>query len=172
MKKLLLICGLLSAMFTTTEIRAQVKVNINIDLQPDWGPYGYDYVNYYYLPDIEMYYCVSKRQYVYFNGGRWIWANSLPSHYRNYDLHRGYKVIINEDNPWRHYDKHKVNYKKYKNHYGKQEIRKNHPSKAKGNNGNGNGNHHDKGNSNKGKPGKVGGQGHGGGGHKGGKGGH
>ena len=37
---------------------AQVKVgvNINIGSQPEWGPRGYDYVEYYYLPDIEMYY--------------------------------------------------------------------------------------------------------------------
>jgi hypothetical protein len=46
---------------------AQVRVNINIGSQPVWGPVGYDHVDYYYLPDIETYYYVPTRQFVYFN---------------------------------------------------------------------------------------------------------
>ena len=31
---------------------AQVSVNVsfNVDAQPEWGPAGYDHVNYYYMP--------------------------------------------------------------------------------------------------------------------------
>jgi hypothetical protein len=50
-----------------TPASAQVRVNINIGSQPVWGPVGYDHVDYYYLPDIETYYYVPTRQFVYFN---------------------------------------------------------------------------------------------------------
>jgi hypothetical protein len=99
MKKLFLIFALfIGAMLYKAE--AQLHVNINIGNQPVWGPVGYDYVDYYYLPDLDVYYNVPRQQFVYFDFGRWIFAASLPSRFGRYDLFNTYKVVINERNPW------------------------------------------------------------------------
>ena len=106
-------------------VSAQVSVNINLGAQPVWGPVGYDYVEYYYLPDIETYYYVPKRQYVYLSNGRWIHSAYLPNRYRTYNLYSGYKVVINEPRPYLHFTNHKVVYAKYKGNNGRQVIIKN-----------------------------------------------
>lgn len=129
MKKLMVVWGLLVSMLFSPQLNAQVNVNININSQPVWGPVGYDYVEYYYLPDIEVYYSVVHRKYIYFSGGRWIWVTALPASYRNYNIYKGYKVVINQPEPYKHFETHKVKYAKYKNYHGKQTIIKN--SKAK-----------------------------------------
>ena len=104
---------------------AQVSVNINIGSQPTWGPVGYDYVEYYYLPDIETYYYVPKRQFVYLSNGRWVFVTSLPARYRSYNLYNGYKVVINEPRPYLKFKTHKVTYAKYKGNNGRQVIIRN-----------------------------------------------
>jgi hypothetical protein len=55
------------------------------------GTVGYDYVEYYYLPDIETYYYVPKHQFVYLSNGKWIFATSLPSRYSSYNLYSDIK---------------------------------------------------------------------------------
>src|SRR5688572_22957233 len=120
MKKIILSLTLL--LFTGTFIntlKAQVNVNININSQPAWGPRGYDYVEYYYLPDIESYYYVPRGQFVYLSGGNWVFSAHLPAAHRHYDLYRGYKVVVNEPRAYRYYGRHKVKYAKYKSHHGK-----------------------------------------------------
>ena len=89
---------------------AQVNVNVNIGTQPVWGPVGYDYAEYYYLPDIESYYYVPKRQFIYLKGKNWVFARSLPGAHAHFDVYRGYTVVINKHNPYLH---HAVYYKKY-----------------------------------------------------------
>jgi hypothetical protein len=90
---------------------AQVNVNVNIGVQPLWGPVGYDYVEYYYLPDIEAYYWVPRHEFVYMDGGRWIFARNLPPRYKSYDLYGGYKVVVNEPKPYMHFEQDRVKYK-------------------------------------------------------------
>jgi len=99
MKKIFL-SALLLLSISMYKAEAQVSVNINIGSQPLWGPAGYDYVNYYYLPDLDMYYDVPRGMFVYFNSGRWVFAASLPARYRNYNLYNCYKVVINDRDPW------------------------------------------------------------------------
>ena len=117
MKKAISLLALItsSALFTTTAV-AQVNVSINIGTQPVWGPVGYDYAEYYYLPDIEAYYNVPKRQFIYLQGKNWVFAGALPGAYANFDLYRGYKVVINEPRPYLH---HEVYYKKYYSYRGR-----------------------------------------------------
>ncbi len=105
---------------TYTPLRAQI--NINISSQPLWGPVGYDRVDYYYLPDVESYYSVPKKQFVYLNNGNWVFNNALPANYSNYNLYNGYKVVVNGDRPYQNFKTHKVNYAKYKNSGGKQKA--------------------------------------------------
>lgn len=104
---------------------AQVAVNVNIGAQPVWGPIGYNYVEYYYLPDIEAYYYVPSRRFIYSNNGRWIFATTLPYRYRGYNIYSGYKVVINEPRPYLRFGAHKIKYAKYKGNNGKQVIIKN-----------------------------------------------
>jgi hypothetical protein len=71
----------------------------NIHLQPAWGPAGYDYVDYYYLPDIETYYCVKEHQYIYYTNFHWVFSK-YPPRYREIDLYNCYKVVVNQQKPY------------------------------------------------------------------------
>ena len=125
MKKIILIAALIlgsTAYINNAAAQVKINVNVNIGSQPSWGPAGYDYVQYYYMPDINVYYHVPTRQYVYLNRGRWIFAASLPVSCRNYDVYRGYKVVVNEPKAYLHNNVHKVTYVKYKGYKGRQVI--------------------------------------------------
>ncbi|HJS56329.1 MAG TPA: hypothetical protein VJ765_17375 [Chitinophagaceae bacterium] len=161
MKRVIFISIMSAACLLYKPVAAQVSVNINIGAQPVWGPVGYDYVEYYYIPDIEVYYYVPSRKYIYLSNGRWIFATTLPYRHRGYNIYSGYKVVINEPRPYLRFTTHKVVYAKYKGNNGRQGIIKNsnnpkyyvvkgHPKystkgnkgagnpKAKGNHGSGN----------------------------------
>lgn len=125
MKKTILILLVIAGCLTQRSATAQVAVNLNIGAQPVWGPVGYNYVEYYYMPDIEAYYYVPSRQFIYSTNGRWIFAKSLPYRHRGYNIYNGYKVVINEPRPYLHFTTHKVKYAKYKGNSGRQVIIKN-----------------------------------------------
>jgi hypothetical protein len=99
---------------------AQINVNINLGAQPQWGPSGYNQADYYYLPDIETYYYVPKKQFIYLNNGQWAFNNSLPSRYSGYNLYNGYKVVLNTPKPYLHFKDHKIKYAKFKGVKGRQ----------------------------------------------------
>src|SRR6185436_8892941 len=68
MKKLLIVTVFFAACFMNSQnASAQVRVNVNVNIgdQPRWRVAGYDYVEYYYLPDIETYYYVPSHQFIY-----------------------------------------------------------------------------------------------------------
>jgi len=133
---------------TASSMQAQVSVNVNIGTPPpvvvasprvvvasppDWGPVGYDNMEYYYLPDIQVYYDIRLSQYIYLSGGSWIRSRSLPSYCRNYNLYNGYKVVLTDyhgKTPYVYFNAHKVKY--YKGYKGKpQKIRRDyHPNNA------------------------------------------
>ena len=116
MKKILLITGIfLGAFCYKTE--AQLRFNVNIGLQPAWGPTGYDYVNYYYLPDLGVYYDVPRGSFVYFDMGRWNYAPVLPAWFGNYDLYHSYKVVVNDRNPWLRNNYYRAQYDNYRGRY-------------------------------------------------------
>ncbi len=119
---------LLSASST---LYAQVHVNIgfNIGTQPAWGPTGYDYVDYYYLPDIDVYYSVPQHRYYYNNRGRWISSAYLPSRFHNYNFYNSYKVVLNEREPWRNDQANREKYSSYRGRSGQQSIRDSRDSK-------------------------------------------
>lgn len=125
MKKAILIFLIAAGCLVQRSATAQVSVNINIGAQPVWGPVGYDYVEYYYMPDIEAYYYVPSRQFIYLSNGRWMFASSLPYRFRTYNIYTGYKVVINSPRPYLHFNTHKVKYAKYKGNNGRQVIIKN-----------------------------------------------
>ena len=122
MKKLFFLILFAVSGFLPLQSPAQIGVNINIGAQPLWGPVGYDHVDYYYLPDIESYYYVPRRQFVYLDNGAWVFRSSLPSRYSNYDLYNGYKVVINSPRPYLHFKEQKIKYAKYKSNRGQAVI--------------------------------------------------
>jgi hypothetical protein len=114
MKKLLIALFLLTGMMATKEAKAQVSVNINIGNQPAWGPVGYDYVNFYYLPEINCYYDVMRGQFICLSGPRWVYMRSLPPRYRSYNLYNTYKVVVNQPSPYRYNSTHVREYARYR----------------------------------------------------------
>jgi hypothetical protein len=149
MKKALLLLLIAFGCLSQQNADAQIRINANINIgsQPLWGPVGYDYVDYYYMPDIDVYYHVPRRQFIYLDGGRWIFAASLPGRYRGYNLYTSPKIVINEPRPYLRADVYRV---KYKNWKGPKQIvirdsdddrYRNHPGRGNGNGrGNGKGN--------------------------------
>ena len=151
--------------FASNSINAQISVNVNLGLQPSWGPVGYSSVNYYYLPDVQAYYDIRATQFIFLSNGVWIRSSNLPRQYRNYDLDRGYKVVLNDyhgSRPYANYRYDRVKY--YKGYKGRPQQSIGHGNRGNYNNhdngnhngnenhGNGNGNHgnHGKGNHGKG----------------------
>jgi len=134
---------------------AQVSVNVNIGNQPAWGPVGHGRADYYYLPDIDSYYYVPNRQFIYQEGRDWVFATGLPYRYRNYDLYRGYKVVVNEPRPYLRHKMYRQQYGHYRgirgqrnnrDHYGERnDYRNNRGYEARGDDGYGRGNKHGRG---------------------------
>lgn len=116
MKKTLFSTVLILSCVLIKPADAQVQVNLGVNLgaQPDWGPVGYETVNYYYIPDIDAYYDVPARQYVYFNNNSWIRSSSLPPAYSNFNIYNGYKVVVNRPKPWTNHNFYKTKYVGYK----------------------------------------------------------
>lgn len=123
MKKLVYLSFVFLGIGFANLAQAQINVNINIGSQPLWGPVGYDYARYYYMPEIDVYYDVIHRRYTYFQGNRWITKSKLPGRYRNHNLFRTYKVVINDSNPWRSHRIHRNSYARYQHNYSQSVLR-------------------------------------------------
>ena len=125
MKKIIFIAALLLSVFVFETVHAQITVGFksNVGLQPVWGPVGYDHVEYYYMPDIDAYYNVPNRQYIYMQNGRWMFTPALPVRLRNFDLNSGYKVVINEAKPYRNAAMNRKKYVSYKGRMDQEIIR-------------------------------------------------
>ena len=109
----LILIGLLFSL--SASVNAQVTVNVNLGTQPQWGPVGYTQVRYYYLPDVQAYYDISTKKFIYLDHGNWIHRTYLPSRYSGYDLYGGHKVVLKSyrgNTPFIYYDQHKEKYVK------------------------------------------------------------
>lgn len=113
------------AFVNTSNAQVKVGMNINIADQPEWGPAGYNYAEYYYMPDIETYYYVPKKQFVYFSDNRWVFSNALPPAYSGYNLYSGYKAVFKTHDAYKQFNEHKAKYVRYKNYGARQVIIKN-----------------------------------------------
>ena len=110
MKKLFIAGSVLLASAFLNTSNAQISLSVNIGTQPSWGPTGYDHAEYYYIPDIQCYYYVPSHQFVYLNRGHWTFGSELPRQYRGFDLFHSYKVVMNEPQPYLHFDEHRATY--------------------------------------------------------------
>ncbi len=119
------------AVFLSSTLNAQLSISLgfNVERQPVWGPTGYDHVEYYYLPDIGVYYNVPQQRYYYNEGGHWISRGSLPSRYRDFDLYHSYKVVVNEREPYRNDRMYREKYSSFKGRHDQEPIRDSRDSK-------------------------------------------
>lgn len=113
MRKLIYLGIILGIISLVSPAKAQVRVSVNLNLQPDWGPSGYEYVEYYYIPEIDVYFDVVNKRYVYWENNAWVHRSKLPSRYRNVDLNKTYKVVMNTKNPWNNHASDKAKYSKH-----------------------------------------------------------
>ena len=113
-KKILLIVIVVSGILIQSS-PAQVRVNLNVNIgqRPAWGLPGNYTGDFYYFPEIDVYYHMPQRRFVYQDRGRWIYVHELPQTYRGFDLYRGHKIVINDPDPFR-----RPNY--YRERYGRQ----------------------------------------------------
>jgi hypothetical protein len=114
---MMLICGF----FIFKPAQSQVSVNVNIGSQVLWGPVGYDYVEYYYLPEIDVFYYVPTGEYIYWRGNQQVFVTYLPAIY-HVDLYSTYKVVVNEPKPYLQHNSYVVKYAKYKHGAPKQTV--------------------------------------------------
>jgi len=99
--------------FVTSNTNAQVSVNVNFGTPPVWAPADRVASQYYYLPDIDTYYDVPQKQYIYLSNSRWVRSGSLPSRYVNYNLKRTKVVYLTDyrgNSPYVFHKNHKVKY--------------------------------------------------------------
>ncbi|MCC8019370.1 MAG: hypothetical protein LIO85_06320 [Rikenellaceae bacterium] len=125
MKRIALITALLlaAALAGPTPAAAQVSISININRQPSWGPSGYDFVRFYYFPELNIYYDVESGLFYVHTGRIWRSYRNLPRRYRHHDLYVTYKVVINQDRPWTNNSAHVRQYASYKSNRSQVPIR-------------------------------------------------
>lgn len=126
MKKLVIALSLFFVMGLASPVSAQninININVNVDKQPSWGPVGYDYAEYYYFPDLNIYYDVASSLFYYLTSGNWTSHQYLPDKYRKYDLYNMYKVVLNDPQPWVNNKTHKKSYSQYKGDKTQESIR-------------------------------------------------
>jgi hypothetical protein len=109
---LLILVAIVSNFFMFNSVKAQVNVSVNISSQALWGPVGYDYVEYYYLPEADVFYYVPSGQFIYLSGGQYVFVNTLPANY-SINLFSTYIVVVNEPKP---YLQHAIYFTKYGNY--------------------------------------------------------
>src|SRR5215475_13606860 len=115
MKKLLLAGALFCGIALANPAQAQIHFSVNIGIQPSCGPTGYDHVEYYYIPDIQCYYYVPSHSFVFLDGaGHWTFTRELPPSYPHFDLYHCRKIVMNEPQPYLHYEEHRRQYDHYR----------------------------------------------------------
>jgi len=113
---------MLGLLLLGTDVNAQEQKRIvgNIASQPLWGPTGYNTVAYYFIPDIQAYYSVDEKKFIYLENGKWIFSEVLPAAYRDYNLYTGYKVVINRPQPYLNFRAHVARYGHFSGQKNKQ----------------------------------------------------
>ena len=112
MKKIIacIILSLVAIFFKPASAQQPTKTQNNIQEQPKWGPRGCDYAEYYYIPEIETYYYVPGKQFIYQSGGYLTFSSSLPAANKHFDLRSANKIVINEPGAYRFFDQDKAKY--------------------------------------------------------------
>ena len=118
---------LLTGAFAKAQVSVSVRMNIGTPPPPPapvvWVPATHMEARYYYLPEINVYYDMTSRDYIYINNGAWVRTAYVPVAYRNYDFHRCNKVVVNNyygRTPYTYYKPYKAKKVKHAKHYHNQ----------------------------------------------------
>lgn len=115
----------IAALIMTASAPAQMQLGggTNTASQPLWGPVGYDYVDYYYLPELEIYFDVVQKKFYHLEDGQWKRTSDLPARFREYDIYQLYKVVVNDWQPFNKHQWYKDRYASFRGHRPQQTIR-------------------------------------------------
>lgn len=116
--KLTLLTTLLFFALYTFDVHAQVNINVNVNTLPEWAPAEYiPETRYYYMPELEVYYDIPSKMYIYYHKNGWVRNKRLPKHYHKHSLNRYHKVSLYDigPNPYAYHNSHRVKYPKNHN---------------------------------------------------------
>jgi len=111
--KLTFILTTLFFIFVSNSTLAQVTININA--LPEWAPAEYiPESRYYYIPELDVYYDIPSKMYIYFHKNGWVRNKKLPKNYAKHNLKKCYKVSLFDvgPNPYVYHNSHRVKYPK------------------------------------------------------------
>ncbi|MDP4239121.1 MAG: hypothetical protein Q8904_06580 [Bacteroidota bacterium] len=106
----------LVSVFSGCDVYSYVPpVNQTTYVNPQWAPPYSAGVRYYYLPDIETYYDLTSRDFVYLYNGQWISSDECPFLNTGFDLNNCFTVAldVNVFQPWRHHHYYVSHYPRY-----------------------------------------------------------
>ncbi len=69
----------------------------------------YDPYDYYYYPDVSVYFHISSGYYYYRDGANWVRVRTLPAHFYLNDRNR-VRLAIKSNKPYRYYKEHRTRY--------------------------------------------------------------
>ncbi|MDR3693656.1 hypothetical protein [Mucilaginibacter sp.] len=121
MKKLALLSAIAISGFMINTANAQIGIHVGIGFAPQRAIYATypptvqspdygDGDDYYYLPDLGVYYNVTDQDYVYFDGNEWVTAEYLPGAYRDYDWSNARRYEVRAYRPYMHDDVYRSRY--------------------------------------------------------------
>lgn len=120
---MLLSASIFTGCMTLTPVRTVTTRSYE---NPQWAPPYYSGARYYYLPDMELYYDLSTREYIYLIDGRWHFSPYLPSMYSNYDMDNCFSIVmdVNVYKPWLHHQYYVSHYPRYyyRDYYDRSNI--------------------------------------------------
>ncbi len=93
--------------------QAQISVNVNLGTPPAWAPAKSIATQYYFLPEIDSYYDLPTKQFIFPYNGKWLKAKKLPKQYKNYNLRKSKVDNLTDyrgDSPCYDHKKHKNKY--------------------------------------------------------------
>lgn len=124
MKKLFTLLLIATAFGISNDASAQRSKKNNIAAQPLWGPTGFNYAEYYFIPDFDIYYHVPAKKFIYLhNDSVWVFDTVLPLAYSNADLFSSYKVVLNKKNAYLDFKEHQQLYLHLKGNRSQPVIR-------------------------------------------------
>jgi hypothetical protein len=126
MKKLIILSAIALSGLIYNTAEAQIRIHFGFGIAPRRMIYapapvveqppvyeqsGYDGDDdYYYLPDVDAYYCVNEQCYYYFDGDNWVSAAYLPGEYRDYDWRSVRRFEVRAPRPYMHDDFYRSRY--------------------------------------------------------------
>jgi len=115
MKKLFILSAIAFGGLIYTTADAQIRVGVNLGYAQ--GPavqanpaFGNGYDDYFYLPDLGVYYDATTQCYFYFDGTEWVSSPYLPGQYANYDWRSARRFEIRAFRPYLHDDFYRERY--------------------------------------------------------------